>query len=63
MLDRDSPKETISRGAETIFKMHADHLMKADLRTEQRMPHAIAPIELIRMHSEKIVGFILLGKE
>lgn len=63
VLDRDSPKETISRGAETIFKMHDDHLVNVDLRTEQRMPTAMAPIELIRMHSEKIVGFILLGKK
>ncbi|MBW1693612.1 MAG: hypothetical protein JRJ41_05515, partial [Deltaproteobacteria bacterium] len=55
----NSSKETISRGAETIFKMHDDHLLKANLITKNRKPGALMPIELIRMHSEKIADFIL----
>lgn len=62
VLDRNSPKKTISRAAEVVFKMHDDHLLNATLRTEQRMPQFLAPIELIRMHSEKIVNFVL-GKK
>ena len=55
----DSSKETISLGAETIFKMHDGHLVKANLLTKNRKPGALMPIELIRMHSEKIANFIL----
>ena len=55
----NSSKETISLGAETIFKMHDDHLVKANLLTKNRKPGALMPIELIRMHSEKIADFIL----
>jgi len=55
----NSSKETISHGAETIFKMHDDHLLKADLLTKYRMPGAIMQGELIRLHSAKIADFIL----
>jgi hypothetical protein len=61
--DIDLTRKTISHGAESIFKMEGSHLIKADLRTEQRMPEYLAPIDLIRMHSEKIVRFILTSEK